>query len=124
MRDVQPIKSKTPPKGATALTGAQLRELLVKLRASAYCQDHDLADPMALFIATGLRRCELLAMRWVDFDAKACTLAVTGRVVGARAKDYGGSTKPRVQPVNGQFRCLGSRWKSCNSAVDYRSWAS
>lgn len=83
VRDVQSIKSKAQPKGATALTGEQLRELLAKLGASAYCQDHDLADPITLLIATGLRRSELLALRWVDFDAEARTLAVTGKLVRA-----------------------------------------
>jgi integrase len=83
VRDVQPIRSKARPKGATALTTEQLRELLTKLHASAYCQDHDLADPVTLFIATGLRRSELLALRWVDLDAEAGTLSVTGKLVRA-----------------------------------------
>jgi integrase len=82
-RDVQPIRSNAQPKGATALTREQLRELLTKLRASAYCQAHDLADPLTLFIATGLRRSELLALRWVDLNAETGTLAVTGRLVRA-----------------------------------------
>jgi integrase len=60
VRDVQPIRSKSQPKGATALTGDQLRDLLAKVRASTYCRDHDLVDPITLLIATGLRRSELL----------------------------------------------------------------
>jgi integrase len=83
VRDVQAIKSNAHPKGATALTGEQLRELLAKLRRSAYCGKNDLADPITLLIATGLRRSELLALRWVDFDADASTLAVTGKLVRA-----------------------------------------
>jgi integrase len=34
-----------------------------------------------LFIATGLRRSELLGLRWVDFDDTAGTINVTGKVV-------------------------------------------
>lgn len=83
VRDVQPIKSKAAPKGAVALTADQLRDLMGKLVASEYCQSHDLVDPISLLIATGLRRSELLALRWSDFDAAARTLAVTGKLVRA-----------------------------------------
>jgi integrase len=85
VRDVQQIKSKRPPKGAPALTADGLRSLLAKLRASEYCREHDLVDPFALLIATGLRCGELLALRWSDFDETSGTLAgcrscqVTGR---------------------------------------------
>jgi integrase len=34
-----------------------------------------------ILAATGLRRCELLGLRWGDFDENAGTLAVTGKVV-------------------------------------------
>jgi integrase len=81
VRDVQQIKSKRPPKGAPALTAEGLRALLAKLRASEYCREHDLVDPFTLLIATGLRRGELLALRWSDFDETSGTLAVAGKVV-------------------------------------------
>src|SRR6202022_3719201 len=58
-RDVSPHRSKTRPKGATALTADELRGLLAKLRASKECQRHDVIDPITLFIATGLRISEL-----------------------------------------------------------------
>ncbi len=80
VREVQPIKSKRPPKGAPALTADQLRDLLTKLRTSEYCRKHDLVDPFTLFIATGLRRGELLGLRWSDFDEMEGTIAVTGKV--------------------------------------------
>ncbi len=64
VRDVAAIKSKGQPKGAFALTAAELRELLAKLRTSDYCRGHDLVDPITILIATGLRRSELLALRW------------------------------------------------------------
>jgi integrase len=81
VRDVQPVRSNRQPKGAVALTADQLRDLLIKLRASAFCEKHDLADPITLLIATGLRRSELLGLRWVDYDAKAGVLTVTGKVI-------------------------------------------
>lgn len=81
VRDVQAITSKTRPKGATALTAVQLRDLLGKLRASEYCQEQDLIDPITVLIATGLRRSELLGLRWSDFDEKAGTLTISGKVV-------------------------------------------
>ena len=80
VREVQPIKSKRPPKGAPALTADQLRDLLTKLRTSEYCRKHDLVDPFTLFIATGLRRGELLGLRWSDFDETEGTIAVSGKV--------------------------------------------
>jgi integrase len=83
VRDVHQIKSKRHPKGAPALTADQLRDLLAALRASEYCRKHDLVDPFTLFIATGLRRGELLGLRWSDFNEVAGTLAVTGKVVRA-----------------------------------------
>ena len=86
VRDVHPIRSKAQPKGATALTGDQLRELLANVRASTYCQDHDLVDPITLLIATGLRRSELLALCWEDFDAAARTLTVRSKVVRVAGK--------------------------------------
>lgn len=87
VRDVSPIKSKTPPKGARALTGDELRALLTGLVASEYCQANDLVDPITILIATGLRRSELLALRWRDVDEDAATVTVTGKVV--RAKGVG-----------------------------------
>lgn len=34
-----------------------------------------------MLVATGLRRSELLALRWPDFDAAASTLTITGKLV-------------------------------------------
>ena len=83
VRDVQPLRSKTQPKGAVGLTANQVRDLLQKVRESEYCRGHDLVDPITLLIATGLRRSELLGMRWVDYDSEGRTLTVTGKVVRA-----------------------------------------
>ncbi len=84
VRDVQSIRSKAAPKGASALTAEEVRDLLTTLRASEACQQRDLVDPITLLIATGLRRSELLALRWSDFDAGAGTIAVTGKLVRQR----------------------------------------
>jgi integrase len=50
------------------------------LNTSEYCCKHDLVGPFTLFIATGLRRGELLGLRWGDFDETEGTIAVTGKV--------------------------------------------
>jgi integrase len=86
VRDVSLIRSKTRPKGADALTADELRELLSKLRGSESCQRRDLVDPITVFIATGLRRSELLGLRWAAFDAKFATLAVSGKVIRQHGK--------------------------------------
>lgn len=86
VRDVSPMRSKSRPKGASALTSDELRGLLAQLRKSDLCQRHDLVDPITLFVATGLRISELLGLRWSDFDQSAGTLTVTGKVVRATGK--------------------------------------
>ena len=86
VRDVSPIKSKGQPTGAMALTAHQLRDLLAKLHGSEYCREHDLVDPITVLIATGLRRSELLALRWKDFDESAGTIAVTGKIVRVKGR--------------------------------------
>ena len=64
----------------------QSRGLLVKVTASAYCQRHDLVDPITMLIATGLRRSELLGLVWRNFDETAGTIAVSGKVVRVAGK--------------------------------------
>lgn len=71
VRDVSPIRARVRPKGASALTADELRDLLGKLRPSELCERHDLVDPVTLFIATGLRISELLGLYWSDFDETA-----------------------------------------------------
>jgi integrase len=86
VRDVTTIKSNNKPKGATALSADQLRDLLAKLRANDYCQRNDLVDPITLFIATGTRRSELLGELWTDFNEQAGTIAVTGKIVRVKGE--------------------------------------
>lgn len=86
VRDVSPMRSKSRPKGATALTADELRGLLAQLRASEACQRHDLVDPITLFVATGLRISELLGLEWANFDDAAATLTIAGKVIRAAGK--------------------------------------
>lgn len=86
VRDVAPIQSKAKPKGAAALTGDGLRELLVELRAHERCQRFDLVDPTILFIATGMRVSEILGCHRTQFDEKSRTLTVDAKLIRATGK--------------------------------------
>jgi hypothetical protein len=112
VRDVQSIRSKAAPKGASALTAEQVRDLLRKMRASEECQRRDLVDSITVLIATGLRRSELLALRWSDFDPDAGTITVTGKLVRQRGVGLTGSTRPRPPPAAAPFRCRHSPSRS------------
>jgi integrase len=87
VRDVSSIRTDKKAKGARALTADELRALLSKIRVSDFCESRDLVDPIVVFMATGMRVSELLALRWEDYDADAGTLAVSGKV--ARANGQG-----------------------------------
>jgi integrase len=86
VRDVQMIKSSRQQTGAKALTAEQLRELIEKLNGSESCRKRDLVDPISVLVATGLRRSELLALRWSDFDEAAGTVTVAAKVVREAGK--------------------------------------
>jgi len=102
---VSRIESDRKPKGARALDAAELRDMLAKLQASEVCHAADLVDPVTILAATGMRRSELFALRWVDFDEDAGTLHVTGKVAriegqGLRRLDTGKTTSSeRVVPL-------------------------
>ena len=81
-----PFRANKRNSGGHADADEQLRGLLPGLRASDYCREHDLADPFTILIATGLRRGELLALRWSDYDEAAGTLTVSGKVVRVTGK--------------------------------------
>jgi integrase len=51
-----------------ALGADQVRALLSAVAESDLCAQKDLRDPVVLLAATGLRRSELLALRWEDID--------------------------------------------------------
>lgn len=68
-------------KGAPALGIEQVRALLVAIGSSPVCESKDLRDPVVVLAATGLRRSELLALRWEDVDLDGRVLTVSGSVV-------------------------------------------
>jgi integrase len=102
---VSRIESDRKPKGAPALDAAALRDLLGKLGASLACQAADLIDPVTLLAATGLRRSELLALRWADYDETAGTITVSGKIAriagqGLKRLDSGKTdSSKRVVPL-------------------------
>lgn len=74
------------PKGAPALGADQVRALLKAVAESKVCDSKDLRDPVILLAATGLRRSELMALRWEDVDLDARVLSVTGSVVRVKGE--------------------------------------
>jgi integrase len=98
---VSRIESDRKPKGAPALDANELREMLGKLRASPVSQDADLVDPITLLAATGLRRSELLALRWADYDETAGTITVSGKIArteGEGLKRLGSGKTDAAEP--------------------------
>ena len=71
-------------KGARALDVDQVRALLTAVAESAMCAQKDLRDPVVMLAATGLRRSELLALRWDDVDLDGGVLTVRASVVRLR----------------------------------------
>lgn len=99
VQGVSRIKSSAPPAGAKALTGNELSALLTSIRGSKFCMDNDLVDPITMLIATGLRRSELLGLRWVDIDEATSTATVAGKVV--RVKGGGLVRVPVAKSASG-----------------------
>lgn len=84
VREIAPRRKKKTerkPKGAPALAVDQVRTLLTAIAESEVCVSKDLRDPVIVLAATGLRRSELLALRWTDVDLDAGVLTATGSVV-------------------------------------------
>lgn len=73
-------------KGAPALVGDQVRTLLAAVETSKVCEQKDLRDPVILLAATGLRRSELLALRWEDIDLDNRVATVSGSIVRIKGK--------------------------------------
>lgn len=105
VRDVEQIR--VPSAGresARALTAEELALLLHRLKTSTvtlpaerrgkrealkktvrvWACEVDLVDPIVCLAGTGLRRSELLGLRWQDVDLEKGTITVTGHVVRAR----------------------------------------
>ena len=114
VRDVAAIKARRPPRGAPALSVEQLRELLKGLRGSDYCREYDLADPFTLLIATGLRRGELLGLRWSDYDQAAAPDNLRqGRPCDRPGPDARRRDQDRRGPTHHRFASIRSRRSGC-----------
>ena len=79
-------KADKKPRGAPALGVEQVRALLKGVIESEVCVSKDLRDPVILLAATGLRRSELLALRWQDVDLDDRVLSVNGSVVRVKGQ--------------------------------------
>jgi integrase len=77
---------RTDVKGAPALAVDQVRTLLGAVEASRVCEQKDLRDAVILLAATGLRRGELLALRWEDIDLNNRVAVVSGSIVRLKGK--------------------------------------
>lgn len=87
VREVEKAKPKTTgPKGAKPLETIGLWDLLETVRASEFCQRKDLVDPITMYIATGLRRGELLGLRRSDYNPDAGIVTVTGKLIRIKGK--------------------------------------
>jgi integrase len=118
------IESDRKPKGAPALDAEALRVLLGKLQVSILCVETDLVDPITLLAATGLRRSELLALRWTDFDEAAGAIAVSGKIVRLGGQGLRRLESGKTAPLNVWWRYRGSRSPHSRRAAAGRSGAS
>lgn len=73
-------------KGAPVLDDGQVDMLLKAIDESEVCARKDLRDPVILLAGTGLRRSELLALRWEDIDLDNRVLTVSASVVRVKGK--------------------------------------
>lgn len=97
VREVSPIRSKGGAKDARALTADELVELLAKqLRAWGVLPRARPGRPDHALHCHGGRRSESLGFRWVDYEDKAGTLSVTGKVIQAAGKT---ATSRRTLPL-------------------------
>ncbi|WP_234810154.1 tyrosine-type recombinase/integrase [Mycolicibacterium moriokaense] len=90
VREIAPRRvkktEKKRAKGAPGLAMDQVRGLLGAVETSEVCQQKDLRDPVIMLAATGLRRGELLALRWEDIDLDNRVATVSGSIVRLKGK--------------------------------------
>ena len=77
---VSRIESDRKPKGAPSLGCSAAARPAGPYAGIGGVPAADLVDPIIMFIATGLRRSELFALRWEDFDETAGTITVCGKI--------------------------------------------
>lgn len=86
MRELGKVRRRSDgPKGAPALDPAEVLRAFKRVRTSAYCRRADLRDPVLTLMGTGVRRSEVLGIRWTDVDLEAATATIAGRVVRVKA---------------------------------------
>lgn len=73
-------------KGAPTLDDGQVDMLLLAIDESKVCAQKDLRDPVMMLAGTGLRRSELLALRWEDIDLDNRVLTVSASVVRIKGR--------------------------------------
>ena len=83
---VRKRKKAEKAKGAPHLEVEQVRGLLEALATSEVCEQKDLRDPVIVLAATGLRRSELLALRWEDVDLDGRVLTAAASVVRLKGR--------------------------------------
>ena len=99
-------------KGAPALGVHQVRALLTAMSESELCSQKDLRDPVIVLAATGMRRSELLALRWEDVDLDGRILTIGGSVV--RLKGQGLVRQDTTKGgADDRSRSPSSRWTRC-----------
>lgn len=104
VREVSTVRSQATP--SRALSVLELQLILDGMRTSQvavpplpgaarqlgattvsdYCAAADLVDVITMFIATGCRISELLALRWADVDLDAPTISITGKLISVRGR--------------------------------------
>jgi integrase len=73
-------------KGAPALGVGQVRAVVTAVSQCKVCVQKDLADPVIVLAGTGMRRGELLALRWPDIDLEGRVASINGSVVRIKGK--------------------------------------
>lgn len=91
VREVEPIEVRAT-KIPRALTSAECRLLLTRLRADDVAVRRDLPDLVSFMLATGARIGEVLAVVWSDVDFDEGTVEITSTIV--RVKGEGLLRKP------------------------------
>jgi integrase len=85
VRDVGAISTK-PKRAARALTIDQARDLRCWLTYDDRAIVRDIPDLIDFLLGTGVRIGEAAAVRWLDLDIDAGTVAVTGNIVRVKGK--------------------------------------
>ena len=103
-------KSDPKVKGAPALGVHQVRALLTAISESELCSQKDLRDPVIVLAATGMRRSEVLALRWEDVDLDGRILTIGGSVVRLKGQ---GPVRHDTTRAERSVPLPSSQWTRC-----------